>query len=348
MDKEKLKVAIVGAGNIARTVHIPAYNKAGLRVAALTDINLEGAEKLAQEAGIAYYNTDFTEMLQVVKPDIVSVCVPNKFHYPMVMEALAAGCHVFCEKPPALDYEQAAEMAALAEKSNLVLAYNFCHRFRSEAEVMRQMVAEQELGTVYHGKIEAIRRRAIPGWGVFTNKDLQGGGALIDLGIHMLDLALWTMNFPTPAYVAASMSDRIGRKGGQGVFGSWEGEKFSVEDGLFGHIQFTDGSSLSLTTTFALHLGQKETTRMNLELYGDKAGIGLAPFQLFTSEDGTSLDKGIHVPAKDFSLAGVLDFIGAVLDGHKPIAGSESVLLTQKIIDALYKSASTNSPVVFT
>lgn len=345
--EQGLRVGIVGAGNIARTVHLPSYRKAGAQVVAICDVQEQGARSFADDFGLTQVYTDYREMLEKEQLDVVSICVPNCFHHEIGVEALRAGCHVFCEKPPALTFEQAKEMQQTAEENHRVLGYNFGHRHRGEAKAIQDLLQKGELGNVYHCKVEAVRRRAIPGWGVFTNKEMQGGGALIDLGIHMLDLALWLMDFPEPVYVAAAGYDQIGKQGGAGQFGKWNGKDFTVEDGMFGFIQFANGMSLSLTATFALHLPQNETTRMNLEVYGDKAGVGLNPFQLHTNEQEVLVDKSIPFQNVEFQQAAIPDFIQAIEQGGQPKASGENVLLTQKIIEGLYEAARENRPVLF-
>ncbi len=135
-------------------------------------------------------------MLLAVKPDVVSVCSPNRFHYEHTLMALEAGCHVMCEKPPAMTPEQAREMCDTARKQGKVLAYDFHHRFALDTQQLREQVTNGVLGEIYVTTARALRRCGVPGWGVFTNKELQGGGPLIDIGIHMLDAAMYVLGFP--------------------------------------------------------------------------------------------------------------------------------------------------------
>ena len=191
------------------------------------------------------------------KPDIVSICVTNKFHESITIDALRAGCHVFCEKPPALHGDGALRMEQEADKAGKFLTYNLHYRFAPEVQAIRSMIQNGDFGKLYSGKVLAFRRRGIPGWGTFTNKELQGGGAMMDIGIHMLDAALYLLDYPEPVYAAANCSSLIGRRKGIGLMGDWDPSKFSVEDSMFGYLQFQNGLSLQIESAFALNCKQK-------------------------------------------------------------------------------------------
>ena len=346
---KKLKAAIIGAGNIAATVHAPGYQrlKNDVELTAVSDVNLAAAGRLAQEFQISNIYEDHKELLKEIKPDVVSVCTPNKFHFPIVYDCLEAGAHVFCEKPPAISAEQAQLMHEKAVQCGRLLSFNFTHRFRGETEVLRNQIKAGELGEIYAAKVQALRRFAVPGWGAFTNKELQGGGPLIDIGVHMLDLALYLLDFPKPVYVCGNTYNLIGKKGGDGQFGKWRGETYTVEDSAFGFVSFENGISLSLETSFALNTPQITTTEMNVHLYGDKAGVSLEPFMKYCNEDSKFINETIPFVEKDFALAGVENFVYAVLGCESPVVTSENVQLTQRIISALYQSAERKKPIVF-
>lgn len=170
-----LRVGIIGAGQVAQTAHIPGYLQcSGVTVAAVADPQPGGARSLADAFGIPEAFEDAAEMLARCGLDAVSVCTPNRYHHPMAIAALAAGCHVFCEKPPALSVPEAAAMAAAAGNAGKVLAYNFHYRQGSEVQALKRQIAEGAFGEIYAGKVQALRRRGIPGWGSFTDKALQG------------------------------------------------------------------------------------------------------------------------------------------------------------------------------
>ncbi|HET7615420.1 MAG TPA: Gfo/Idh/MocA family oxidoreductase, partial [Bacillales bacterium] len=183
---EKLKIGVIGAGGIARGVHLPNYLKCEDRVeiVAISDVVKENAERTAEEYSIPHVFTDYEEMLENVDLDAVSVCTPNKFHAPAAKAALDAGCHVLCEKPPAMTADEAKAMEEASRKSGKILTFGFHYRHAQETEVLKRFIDAGELGDIYAVNVKAVRRRGIPGWGVFTNKELQGGGPLIDIGVH--------------------------------------------------------------------------------------------------------------------------------------------------------------------
>lgn len=333
-----IKAAIIGAGNIAKTAHIPSYRKEeDVEIVGISDINYESARKTAEEFGIPSAFSDAEKMISSLKPDVVSICVPNKFHYPFTMMALEIGCSVFCEKPPSLTLKEAREMEKKAEEKGKILYYGFQNRFSAEYEAAEEY--RKELGRITHSKAVWLRRRGIPGWGVFTNKDIQGGGPLMDIGVHMLDMTLSLLGYPEISYVSATMSDDIGKRGGNGDFGPWDGGKYTVEDSLFGFIAFKDGTSLEIETSFSIN--QKDKNEKNIILYGTDASISLFPFEIY--RDG--ITEQIEIEKKDERAALMSNFIESVRGNEKPRITPHQGSCVQAVIEALYLSAETNSPI---
>ena len=198
-----IKIGIIGAGGMLR-YHAAGFKSAGAEIVAVADVNEAAAQAVAAREGIARSFGDVALMLRACPEiDAVSVIVPNKFHAPVSLQALAAGKHVFCEKPPALNVKEAAEMAALAKAKNLTLMFNFNNRARPESYAMMEYIKQGQVGRINSAQAKWIRRTGIPGLGGwFTNKALAGGGPLIDL-VHMLDLALYFMGYPEPEFVLA-------------------------------------------------------------------------------------------------------------------------------------------------
>ena len=197
MTSSPLRVAIIGAGRwrikfMLRTTAPATIWNWWLSVTAA----FPERRRWQKKYGNASVWDDPQAMLLAVKPDVVSVCSPNRFHYEHTLMALEAGCHVMCEKPPAMTPEQAREMCDTARKQGKVLAYDFHHRFALDTQQLREQVTNGVLGEIYVTTARALRRCGVPGWGVFTNKELQGGGPLIDIGIHMLDAAMYVLGFP--------------------------------------------------------------------------------------------------------------------------------------------------------
>lgn len=208
----KKRVAIIGAGQVAEKVHAAYYKTRNeLELVAVCDPSLERGEEFRANNGFEKHYAKAEEMFAAEKIDIVSICTPNRFHFDNVMLSLANGAAVMCEKPPAMSAAEAKAMWELAEAKGAILAYDFHHRFSSEAQFLKRNSAL--LGEIYCVKATALRRSGVPGWGTFTNKEMQGGGPLIDMGIHMLDAAMFVLGFPKVKKVTAkSFQKSVPRK----------------------------------------------------------------------------------------------------------------------------------------
>ncbi|MBE7173209.1 MAG: Gfo/Idh/MocA family oxidoreductase [Williamsia sp.] len=336
--KPAFKVGIIGAGNIAQTAHIPGYLNYGqpVMVEALCSRSPERMQDAADKFAIPHTFHSIDEMLSRCRLYAVSVCTPNAQHYEAVMKALDAGCHVFCEKPPAFTARQAAAMADKAKEKGRVLAYNLPQRQMPEIKVLKALVDAGELGKVYHIKASFLRRRGIPGWGSFTNKEIQGGGALIDIGIHILDLALHLCGYPALKNALASTYDHLGKKGGKGDLGSWDGNTFTVEDACFAHLNFHGGISLTLETSFALNTEPIRT--FNLELFATTAGATLSPFHVFTVDEGELTYKKIELRESgvDLQHQSVHRFLDACQGTVVNLCTAAEGAALQEIIEEIY------------
>ncbi|MGN8646612.1 Gfo/Idh/MocA family protein [Gracilibacillus sp. HCP3S3_G5_1] len=344
---DKWKVAIIGGGQVAETTHIPIYqNREDIDLIAVMGHRKASAQAFARRHNISGIYTDVTEMLSKEQPDIVSVCTPNKYHFQYVKKALEAGCHVLCEKPPSISSAEAKMMAEIAKKHNRILAYNFQHRFSKEVSIVRQNYNGGTLGEVYHTKVSALRRSGVPGWGNFTNKDIQGGGPLIDIGIHMLDSALYILGFPKVAKVTAKMYRKIGPYKSEGTFGKWDPQKYEVEDSLFGFIELENGGLIQVETSFALHIKPEKV--LNIEFSGSKSGASLYPLEIYTDEKGKliSLYDREVTNERDTATKSIETFIDHCQGYHSPlIANGEQGYFIQTLIEALYQAAETGESV---
>ncbi|WP_059103083.1 Gfo/Idh/MocA family protein [Shouchella shacheensis] len=335
----KLKVAIIGPGQVAEKAHLPFYrSKEGVEVVAVVGRNAERTAAYARRLGIPRYYTNEEEMYAHEQPDAVSICTPNNLHYEHVLKALSYHCHVLCEKPPAIKASQAKEMAMLAKKNKCLLAYNLHHRASDDARQLKAEISKGTLGEVYCVKAKALRRSGVPGWGTFTNKEIQGGGPLIDIGIHMLDAALYLLSFPKTVSVQAKSFQKIGTKKSHGTFGEWDPHKFTVEDSLFAFIELENDGLLQVETSFALQM--KEESILNVELFGEEAGATLFPLHIYADKDGTLVhhlrkqeadscrqEKSIHV------------FIDGCLGRQADLVTGEEGYVLMRMIEAIYESA---------
>ena len=252
-----IKVGIIGCGGIANGKHMPSLKKvADCEMVAFCDIIPERAEKAAKEYGIpgAKVYTDYKELLKDESIEVVHVCTPNRAHSFITVDALEAGKHVMCEKPMAINSEEAKKMLDAAKRTGKKLTIGYQSRFRDDSLYLKKEVEDGTLGDIYYAKATALRRRAVPTWGVFLNEYEQGGGPLIDIGTHALDLTLWTMNNYKPKYCVGTAYHKLNKDTNQGnAWGNWDPEKFTVEDSAFGFIVMENGATIVLESAWALN-----------------------------------------------------------------------------------------------
>jgi predicted dehydrogenase len=339
-----LRIGIIGAGGIAQGAHLPNYKRLGQKVelVAVSDVSKEKAKEAAERFDIPRTYESFEDMLKEEELDAVSVCTPNKFHKPAVIAALKAGCHVLCEKPPAMSVDEAREMADVAQSSEKHLVYGFHYRHTPEVETLKRFINAGELGNVYAARVHAIRRRGIPGWGVFTNKALQGGGPLIDIGVHMLDTALYLMDFPNAVEVVGVTYQNIGKRPGVGLFGSWDWQNYSIEDMARGFIRFDNGASIILETSFAANVEKDEV--MNVTLMGDQGGADVFPLKVYQEKHDSLVDlTPVYLPKRSSYEVEIERFVrlcrGEITLDEVPLCTADQGVKVQTILEAMYKSA---------
>jgi predicted dehydrogenase len=343
-----LRVGIIGAGAIAKDVHIPSYLNNGSKVelVAIADVAVERAQEVAELFSIPNAFSSYKEMLANIKLDAVSICVPNKFHAEATIAALEAGCHVLCEKPPAMTVEESELMMKVASNSGKILTYGFHYRYRPEVEIAKSFIDAGEMGDIYAARVHAIRRRGIPGWGVFTNKELQGGGPLIDIGVHMLDTALYLMGYPEPEVVLGKIHQQIGNKKGVGLLGDWDYENYTVEDMAVGMVTFKNGATLTLEAAFAANVEKNDT--MQVSLMGNKGGADIFPLKIYQEKYHTLIDSTpAYLPETNGHQREISHFIACCLEDRAPLSTPEQGLVIQKIVNAIYESAETGKAIQF-
>ena len=287
-----IRIAVVGCGGIANGKHMPSLKRLpGVEMVAFCDIIPERAEKARKDFGTpdARVYTDYKEMLaKEADVDAVHVCTPNRSHSFITIDALEAGKNVMCEKPMAKTSAEAAAMCEAAKRTGKKLTIGYQNRFRKETQYLHQLCEDGELGEIYFAKAHAVRRRAVPNWGVFLNEEEQGGGPLIDIGTHALDLTLWMMNNYKPLYVVGNTYHKLAdTKDAANAFGPWDPEKFTVEDSAFGFVTMENGATISLESSWALNIrdvGEARTT-----LCGTKAGADMRDGLTINGEERSRL-----------------------------------------------------------
>jgi predicted dehydrogenase len=348
MAEKKLKWGIVGLGGIWNWGHSPDLLKhPEVEIAAVCDIVPKKVEKWTKELGAKGY-TDFQQMIDDADLDVVDVCTPNLYHSKVAVAALKAGRHVFCEKPDAINPAEAQKMADAAKKSGKTLMVMRNNRFSPQAQWLKKFIDAGEMGEVYTGRCGWQRRRGIPGkGGWFTTKALSGGGPLIDLGVHFLDVAMWLMNDPIPVAVSGCTYRKFADMGEADSVHSKFGEAkangtFDVEDLAIGFIRFANGASLQLEFSWASNI---ETENTFVELRGTKAGATLNakdhPLKIFSENKAGTYDLVPKLHKFERSGHGMMlhHFVDVLQKRAKPIIKPETGVHMIKILDAVYRSA---------
>lgn len=336
---DKIRLAIIGCGGIARRRHLPALAaQPDVEVVAACDVDLNCCELAAGDFGIPRVCGDYRELLDMPEVDAVDICTPNFAHLQPTIDALAAGKHVLVEKPIARNSAEGQAMVDAAEKSGRKLMVAQCFRFRADSQALKRFVVGGALGEMYYTRVQAIRRRGIPSWGVFGDKEKQGGGPLIDIGVHVLDTAMWLLGHPKPVAASAMTYTKFGDKPGKfGVYGPWDHENFTVEDFAAGFVRFENGSSLTIESSFAANI---EKDSMNFSILGTEGGLQFDPLRIFREEYGTLVDlTPTLLPTVDMYQAEMRAFIDCIRNDTEPPVTGRQALAVSKILDAIYESS---------
>ena len=342
---KKLHVGVIGLG-IGKG-HVKGFNKhPGAEVIAIADLDEKKLEKVGEELGVPGRYTDPEEMIAKEDLDIVCIATPNKFHKPLAITALEAGCHVLCEKPMAMNAQEAQDMLDAAEKADKRIMINFSFRFTEQSFALKKQVDAGILGDIYFGRTVWHRRRGMPGFGGwFGQKALAGGGPLIDLGVHRLDLALWLMGYPEPVWVMGSTYNPIATR-----IAKEKGKDFDVEDLACGMIKFANGATLIVEASWAGNI--KEREHMVTQLLGTEAGLVQKnknegydfEAEIYLEKEGCQFDMKLHPPVPA-STPATYHFVDSIINDTPHIATGQEGLTVMKILDAIYKSAETGEPV---
>ena len=271
---EKVRIGIIGCGGIANGKHMPSLKKLDtVEMVAFCDIIEERAIKAKNDYGTpdAAVYTDYKKLLEDKSIDVVHVCTPNRPHSFITVDALEAGKHVMCEKPMAINSAEAKKMLDAAERTGKKLSIGYQSRQRGDSKYLKMEAEQGTFGEIYYAKAHAVRRRAVPTWGVFLNEYEQGGGPLIDIGTHALDLALWIMDNYKPKYCIGTSYHKLNKQTNQGnAWGNWEPEKFTVEDSAFGFVVMENGATIVLESAWALNTTDVKEARVTI--CGTEAG----------------------------------------------------------------------------
>ena len=339
MAASKLRYGFIGAGGIAGAHLRDLVRREDVELVAMADISEAAMLRHKEQFGIPTMYAEWPAMLAAENLDAISVCTPNKLHEQPVIDALNAGCHVLCEKPLAHSAEAGERMVAAAEASGRKLVIGFQYRYHARTQYLRQAFDAGQFGKVLYARIRAIRRRGIPNWGVFGRKELQGGGPLIDIGVHVLEMAHYAMGSPRPLSATADMFTYIGDQPSNRVESAWKGwdhETYTVEDLAVGRIRFANGAVAHVEAAFAVH-GEDA---WNFDLMGDAGGASWDPPRIYTDEHGHMVDKTPGWLSRESMFTRKMNnFVDHCLYDKPTLAPGTDGLAVQRMLDALYRSA---------
>jgi predicted dehydrogenase len=366
---KKLRIGIVGCGGIANNKHFPALSrfKDIAEMVAFCDIKIERAKKACADFGAegAKYYEDYHDLLADDTIDIVQVLTPNVMHSVITIDAFEAGKNVFCEKPMSHSTVEAQKMIDAWKKSGKKFTIGYQNRFRPEVQSLHKSCASGDLGDIYFAKAHALRRKAVPTWGVFPDKSQQGGGPLIDIGTHALDITLWCMNNYEPESVTGSVFHKLGNLPGAdegNMFGPWDPKTFEVEDSAFGYIKMKNGATIFLESSWALNV--LESKEASTTLAGTKAGAQINSGMSYKTDE-LIINKAHNglLTEERLSPSGNIAFfeggsgapevleakqwLEAVRDDKTPLVKPEEAFVVTKILDHIYQAADGNQEVKF-
>lgn len=335
----KIKFGMIGCGGIATRSHMPAMEPLqDVEITAVCDVNEQCARDAAEKFGIKHVFTNYEDMLAMDEIDAVDICTPNAYHMPPAVAAFKAGKHVLVEKPIGRNAKEGQLIVDAAKESGKKLMVAQCWRFKSEHQALKRFIDGGAMGEMYYANIKAIRRRGIPAWGVFIDKEKQGGGPLIDIGVHILDCTMWLMGSPRPVAASGVTYQKFGKRSDiLGSWGQWDYKNFTVEDFAAGFIRFDNGATLTIESSFASNI---EKDALSLSILGTEGGLQTDPLRIFREEHGTLVDlTPVGLPQVNIYQEEIKGFVKSIQEDTEPPVTGKQALHVMKILDAIYKSS---------
>ena len=347
----EVRFGFIGAGQIAHYAAEAVLRHPDARLVAIQDLSVDRLKVLQKKHSLQYAHEKVEDLLSNKDVDAVYIAVPNKYHIPLTIQALEAGKHVLLEKPFAMNAAEAEKAVGIAEKAGLTLMLGMNQRFSADSQKIKQLVEQGVLGDIYHAKAYWYRRSGIPKLGTwFGNREVAGGGALYDIGVHMLDLALWTINNFEPVSVMGATYTKFGNRGlGEGGWGLSDRVEtpFDVDDFATALIRFANGATVSLDTTWACH--QAVGNREGVDLFGTEAGATLRPAKLFRGSAGLpatyEIVDELKIALKMPHQERFHNFINYLRGEEELCVTAHQALVVQRILDAIAESNRTGKEV---
>ncbi len=346
MMKTTIGIGVIGTGSISE-FHLGPYSRhEDVTIRGVCDQNLERAQKVAAAYDGAQAYSDYQELLADPQIDAVSICTWNNTHAEISIAALRAGKHVLVEKPLCRTMEEAEQIAAVVQETGKLLMVGFVRRYDNNAQMLKRFSDEGDFGDIYYAKASYIRRFGNPG-GWFSDIERSGGGPLIDIGVHVIDLCWYLMGRPEPLSVSGNTYYELGNRAhiqhlSHYKAADYDATKNDVEDMANVMIRFKNGASLLVDVSFSLHARENEGM---IKLYGSKGGFEVDPAVSITTEKyNTVLNIQPQVDHAGFQFAEAFDneirhFIECVRTGEQPISPVEDGVQMMRMLTGIYESA---------
>ncbi|MFD0589902.1 Gfo/Idh/MocA family protein [Paenibacillus sp. GCM10027627] len=341
-----IRIGVIGTGSIS-SMHLEAYqNNKAASLYAVCDLNEERARAAAEKYGAVKVFTDYRDLLADPEVDAVSICTWNNTHAEISIAAVKAGKHVLVEKPLCRTVEEALEVQQAVEESGKLLQVGFVRRYDNNAQMLKSFAAAGELGDIYYAKATAFRRLGNPG-GWFADIERSGGGPLIDIGVHVIDLCWYMMGRPKPISVSANTYRKLGNRSHVQHLSfykaaDYDASKNTIEDMANALIRFENGASLAVDVSFTLHAKKDE---MSIRLFGDKGGMEIDPEAVIVSEkSGTIVNIHPQTDHAGFHMESAFQneidhFIENVQQGTTPISPVQDGVQLMRMLCGIYESA---------
>ena len=357
----KVRVGIIGCGGIANGKHLPGLKSVPeVEMVAFCDIIVERAEAACKAYGTAdaKFYENYKDLLADETIDVVHVCTPNISHSFITVDALEAGKHVMCEKPMAINSAEALKMLEAAKRTGKKLSIGYQNRQRPDSLYLKDICDRGDLGEIYYAKAHAIRRRFVPTWGVFLKEEEQGGGPLIDIGTHALDLTLWTMNNYKPKYCVGTTYHKFRyQTQTANACGDWNPDEFTVEDSAFGFVVMENGATIVLESAWALN--SLDVREAKTTLCGTQGGADMVNGLRINGVDNNRMfvkNIDLDVGGVDFYSGNAggaphereaYQWIHCIIDDTDPLVLPEQAYVVTQILEGIYESAKTGKAVYF-
>ncbi len=351
---KKLRVGIIGCGGIANGKHMPSLKQVEeCEMVAFCDLIVERAEDAAKKYGVegAAVYVDYKELLKDETIDVVHVCTPNRAHSFITVDALEAGKHVMCEKPMAINSAEALKMLEAAKRTGKKLTIGYQNRQCKDTRYLKEEADQGTFGDIYYARAIALRRRGVPTWGVFLSEEEQGGGPLIDIATHSLDLTLWILNNYEPAYCVGKTFHALNnQRNVANAWGDWDPEKFTVEDSGFGFVVMKNGAVISVESSWALNslLTEGQVVFSGTKAGGDNyAGVRINGvrngkryvYQPDMNAGGVAFYDGVD--DGDPSALEAKQWIMSIINDTDPCVLPEQAYCVTRILEGIYESSRT-------